>query len=132
MAKLKFSAKVVKGAGRGKKLGIPTVNFDPKAAKDLKEGIYVCKVVFPSNHYWGVLHFGPRPTFREKSQSLEAYLFDFDRVRVPKKLDIEIYSYIREVVKFANPGQMVKKIKKDIEIARSFIHLRGEALTPRR
>ncbi|OGD78502.1 hypothetical protein A3B52_03680 [Candidatus Curtissbacteria bacterium RIFCSPLOWO2_01_FULL_41_28] len=123
MTKLRFSAKVVKGAGRGKKLGIPTINFVPKIVKGLKEGIYVCKIVFPSGQYWGVLHFGPRPTFREKSQSLEAYLFDFDRVRVPKKLDIEIYSYIREIVKFANPGQMVNKIEKDIEIAKKRIKL---------
>jgi len=123
MTKLRFSAKVVKGAGRGKKLGIPTINFVPKIVKGLKEGIYVCKIVFPSGQYWGVLHFGPRPTFREKSQSLEAYLFDFDRVRVPKKLDIEIYSYIREIVKFVNPGQMVNKIEKDIEIAKKRIKL---------
>src|SRR3989339_886105 len=112
MTKLRFSAKVVKGAGRGKKLGIPTINFVPKIVKGLKEGIYVCKIVFPSGQYWGVLHFGPGPTFREKSQSLEAYLFDFDRVKVPKNLVIEIYPYIREIFKFANPGQWLIKSKK--------------------
>jgi len=120
---IRLSAKVVKGAGRGRKFGIPTINFDPKAAGDLKEGIYVCRVVFPSNPYWGVLHFGSRPTFGEESWSLEVYLFDFDSVQIPKQLDIEVYSYIRKIVKFANPGQMVKKIEKDIVFAKKRIKL---------
>jgi len=120
---VKFSAKVIKGAGRGKKLEIPTINFDSKAVGNLKEGVYISKVVFPSGQYWGVLHFGPRPTFGEESKSLEVYLFDFDLVRLPKKLDIEIHSYIRKVVKFADPDQMVNRIKKDIEIAKKGIKL---------
>jgi len=118
----KLSAKVVKGVGRGKKLGIPTVNFDSKAVKDLKEGVYVCRVLFPKD-YWGILHFGPRPTFTEKNKTLEVYLFDFDDVRIPKQLDIEIYSYIRKIVKFANSGQMVKKIEKDMALAKKRIKL---------
>jgi riboflavin kinase/FMN adenylyltransferase len=126
----KLSAKVIKGAGRGRKLGIPTINFDPSAllrtspsAGKLKEGVYVCRVVFPSSPYWGVLHFGSRPTFGEESRSLEVYLFDFDDVQIPKQLDIEVYSYIRKIVKFANPSQMVKKIEKDIVFAKKRIKL---------
>ena len=123
LCRLKFSAKVIKGAGRGRKLGIPTINFDPKAAEDLKVGVYVCKVVFPTSYYWGVLHFGPRPTFGEERISLEVYLFDFDKIRIPQKLDVEVYSYIRKIVKFANSDQMVKKIEEDVAIAKKRIKL---------
>lgn len=119
---IKIRAKVIKGAGRGRKLSFPTINFDPKAAKTLGEGVYVCRVFTPKP-YWGVLHFGSRPTFGEKEKSLEVYLFDFDKDQIPKKLDIEVYSYIRKVVKFANLGQMVKKIEKDIAFAKKQLAL---------
>ncbi len=117
---IKIRAKVIKGAGRGRKLGFPTINLDPKAAKTLREGVYVCRAFTPKP-YWGVLHFGPRPTFEEEEKSLEVYLFDFDSVQIPKQLDIEVYSYIRKVVKFINPGQMVRKIGKDVAFAKKRI-----------
>lgn len=119
----RLSAKVISGAGRGKQLGVPTINFDTKVAEGLREGIYVCKVVFPSCYYWGVLHFGPRPTFGEENKSLEVYLFNFDNVQIPRQLDIEVYSYIRKIVKFANPDSMIKKIGKDIILAKRRIKL---------
>jgi len=117
---VRVKARVVTGAGRGKKLGLPTINFDPLTVKDLRGGIYVCKVFFPSSlAYWGVLHFGPRPTFREDDISCEAYLLDFNAsLSIPSKLEIEIYSYIRKVMGFKNPQEMVLEINRDIAIAR--------------
>lgn len=119
------NARVVKGAGRGKKLGIATVNFDPNAAAGLKEGIYVCRVIFPSTSsgqvskpYWGVLHFGPRPVFTEKDQSLEVHLFDFSEGQETKIADIEIYDFIRKVANFKDKDALVARINKDISFAK--------------
>ena len=119
------NARTVKGAGRGKKLGIATVNFDPNAAAGLKAGIYVCRVIFPSTssgqvskHYWGVLHFGPRPVFGEEDQSLEVHLFDFKERTETKTADIEIYDFIRKVANFKDKDALVARINKDILFAR--------------
>ena len=111
------NARTVKGAGRGKKLGIATVNFDPNAAAGLKAGIYVCKVIF-DKPYWGVLHFGPRPVFGEKDQSLEVHLFDFKERTETKTADIEIYDFIRKVANFKDKDALVARINKDILFAR--------------
>jgi len=111
------NARVVKGAGRGKKLGIATVNFDPNAAAGLKEGIYVCRVIF-NKPYWGVLHFGPRPVFTEKDQSLEVHLFDFSEGQETKIADIEIYDFIRKVANFKDKDALIAKINEDIAYAR--------------
>ena len=111
------NARVVKGAGRGKKIGIATINFNPVCAQGLVEGIYICRVTL-DKPYWGVLHFGPRPVFGEKDQSLEAHLFDFEEGKEPKTADIEIFSFIREIVDFAGVAQMLEAIQKDIEIAK--------------
>lgn len=120
---VRVKARVVTGAGRGKKLGLPTINFDPLAVRNLREGIYVCRVIFSSSlAYWGVLHYGPRPTFGEESVSLEIYLLDFSGGEsVPWELEIEINSYIREIMNFKNPQEMVRKIGRDIAIAKKRI-----------
>ena len=89
-----IKASVVRGAGRGKKLGIATLNFDPNAARGLKEGIYVCRVIF-ERPYWGVLHYGPRPVFGEADNSLEVHLFEFDDEKGNfGQADIKIYYFI--------------------------------------
>ena len=120
-----IKASVVRGAGRGKKLGIATLNFDPNAARGLKEGIYVCRVIFPSTGsgqvskpYWGVVHYGPRPVFNEPNHSFEAHLFDFREVHKTKTADIEIYDFIRKVANFKDKDALVAQINKDISFAR--------------
>lgn len=118
--------KVVKGAGRGKKLGIPTINLAAEEIKNLEEGIYVCRINEPFSS-WGVLHFGPRPTFGEKDFSFEIFLFDFDsKLKVPKSIEVEIYKFIREIRKFKSVNEMMKEIDKDILFAKNFISKLGE------
>lgn len=110
-------ARVVKGAGRGKKIKVPTINFDPASARSLNEGIYVCRVIF-SKPYWGVLHFGPRPVFGDEDRSLEAHLFDFEEKDDLEQADIEIYDFLREILNFEDKRALVAQIKKDIAHAR--------------
>ena len=112
-----IKARVIKGAGRGKKIKVPTVNFDPSSAHGLKEGIYVCRVII-GKPYWGVLHFGPRPVFTEKDQSLEVHLFDFKEGTETRTADIEIYDFIRNVANFKDKAALVAQIDKDISFAR--------------
>ena len=116
------NAKVVKGKGRGKRIGIATVNFDPKHAKDLEEGVYVCRILSDNRKFWGVLHFGPRPTFGEKSKSFEVHLLDFDdSSSLIDEADIEIFDFVRQVINFESTEDMIERIKEDIKIAKEKI-----------
>lgn len=120
MIKIK-GARVVKGAGRGKKLGVPTINLSPGACGDLKEGIYVCRAYLP-DAYWGVMHFGPRPVFGESEVTWEVMLFDYnDALDVPKEVYVEIYKYLRAVMNFETPTLMLLQIEKDIAEAKEEI-----------
>ena len=118
---IKIRAKVVEGPGRGRRLGIPTINLDPQAAGILEEGIWVCQALFPQA-FWGVLHFGPRPVFNEEEKTLEVYLFDFDKnLQVPLHLDLEVFDYIREVADFESPKKLIERIEEDIRVAKQKI-----------
>lgn len=117
---------VVSGAGRGKKIGVPTINFNPTDV-DLGHGIYVCKVVFPDRCFWGVMHFGPRPVFGEEAVTLEAYLFDFDsQVNIPGNLDLEVFDYIRPVRNFGSVEAMTNEIENDVKVAKEKIDKIGK------
>ena len=120
LKKLK-ALKVTKGAGRGKKIGVPTINFVVEQVDDLDEGIYLCRVYLPQS-FWGLLHFGPRPTFGESKKTLEVYLLDFSGdVSIPLNLDIEVLDYIRGIIKFESPESMVLAIEKDVSDAKRLI-----------
>lgn len=118
-------AKVIKGLGRGKRINIPTINFDPSALlgaglteEKFKEGIYICKVIFDDSSFWGVLHFGPRPTFGEQEKTLEVHLFEFgDSKASINHADIEIYDFIRDVLNFESAELMLAEIENDISFA---------------
>ena len=66
----------VKGKGRGKVIGFPTINLDIPSGLSLEDGIYAAWVTIGDRRYKGALHFGPIPTFDETTKSLEVFLLD--------------------------------------------------------
>lgn len=106
---------VIKGSGRGKTLGFPTLNLKLKTAQhwvlgdfknDLKTpprwhpaesrddsseveeieyGVYSCKVKIKNQIYKGLLHYGPRPTFGCSKPALEIHVLDFNEEIKPGK-----------------------------------------------
>ncbi|MBA3046727.1 riboflavin kinase [Patescibacteria group bacterium] len=133
---MKFTAKVIIGRGRGKRLGFPTANLDKTDLK-IKHGVYLVEAeVYPAlfrqdiksrrrveyskrcgadkKPYQGLLHFGPKKTFCE-DVSLELFIKNFDFDIYGKSVKIKIIRKIREVKKFANAEELKKQIKKDLE-----------------
>jgi riboflavin kinase/FMN adenylyltransferase len=86
------SGRVVRGAGRGRTIGVPTVNLEPPDPRKLlpPDGVYAVRVRIPESgariqapgsrlpEYGGMMNQGPRPTFGEQGRTLEVHLFDFD------------------------------------------------------
>src|SRR5436189_4603166 len=81
---------VVRGAGRGRTIGIPTINLAPPDSRKLlpPDGVYAVRVRIlesgtrilapDSKILGGMMNQGPRPTFGEETRTLEIHLFDFD------------------------------------------------------
>jgi riboflavin kinase / FMN adenylyltransferase len=118
MQRISFEAHVIPGAGRGKKLGAPTLNVSlSDVPKDLKEGIYACFVTIDGTKHQAALHYGPRPVFKD-STSCEVYVLDQHIGKPPAQISIDIVAYLREVRDFPNPEALMAQIAQDVKRTR--------------
>ncbi len=118
---LRFRARVVTGAGRGRKHGRPTLNLDlADVPSTLAEGIYACAAHIDGRTERAVMHFGPRPVFRD-SASCEVHLIDTPVKEAPPHMDVTVVSYLREVRDFPSAAAMYVQIASDVEAARAIL-----------
>ena len=116
-----ISGIVVPGKKRGTILGIPTANIKPEKELIPAQGVYAVISCLEKECYKGVLNIGFNPTFSDKDLSVEVFLFDFSGDIYGRKVDVLFIERIRDEVKFENPEQLVKQIRKDIDEARTIL-----------
>jgi len=79
-------------------------------------GVYSCKIKINRQIFKGLLHYGPRPTFKELNPSLEIHVLDFNKeIKKGKKIQFKLLKYLRKIKKFKTKEDLVKQIRKDIE-----------------
>ena len=115
---------VIRGDGRGKKIGVPTANIDyPREKVIPAKGIYAGWAYVNSEKYMAAISIGVNPTFTPDKQipSVEAYILDFDEDIYGKDLKIEFVARLREELKFDSVDALVEQIWKDVEEARRIL-----------
>ena len=124
---MKFTTTTVKGRGRGKTLGYPTVNmFIPDDVPILlRPGVYAARAVIKGQKYCGALFYGPSPTFGDKYSTLEIYLFDTLDFYVGEgeQIEIETVKFVREVMNFDFPELLVNQMDKDVVLIRKILNI---------
>lgn len=111
----KFTAKVIKGASRGKELGFPTLNMQIPERFVLKEGIHASWVWYGNKRFMGALYYGPVPVFDQTLPSLEVHLIDIKSNLRPRELKVEVIKFIRNVEIFDSPEFLIEQIQKDVD-----------------
>lgn len=110
---------VIEGANRGKKLGFPTVNLKyPVEKVEVKKGVYKVNCLVGEEKFVGIANYGPRPTFNEPSNVLEAYIDGFIGTLYGRSVTIEFVEYIRETQKFESQEQLISQLKLDLKQAK--------------
>ncbi len=88
--------RVGKGAGRGKDLGFPTLNFKLAPGQDVCHGIYAMRVHHAGERHHAAGYVGPRPTFGAGDEPvLEAYLLDFSGDLYDHEVEVEFIDFVR-------------------------------------
>ncbi|MFP4514655.1 MAG: riboflavin kinase [Parcubacteria group bacterium] len=111
--KVKFNAKVIKGDGRGRRIGYPTANLD-KTDLDISHGVYVVKAKLKDSVYDAIMHFGYKEVFNGPV-SLEILIKDFSEDIYGKEITVKVIKKIRDVKKFDNIEDLKKNISKDLQ-----------------
>lgn len=129
-----IQGRVVRGAGRGRTIGIPTINLESPDARKLlpPDGVYAVRVRIlesgagipapGSRLLGGMMNQGPRPTFGEETRTLEVHLFDFDGEVYGETVNVEWVRRLRAVQAFASRDALVAQLERDRQAARATLN----------
>ncbi len=122
-----FQGKVVRGKGRGKKMGFPTLNL--KCAREQilpQRGVYLTRVKRNKAVLPAVMNIGWRPTFssldgNKKSYQIEVHLLKGgDLWKTGQWCEVEVLKPLRKEKKFPTVEKLTLQIQKDTHQAREF------------
>jgi riboflavin kinase/FMN adenylyltransferase len=121
-----LDGEVVRGAGRGRQLGIPTANIDFGASELIPPlGIYATWVQVldadqPEHRYAGATSLGTNPTFGAGNvRTLEAHLLDFDGDLYGRRLRVGFIERLRGEVAFEGVDALLAQIREDVSRTRA-------------
>jgi riboflavin kinase/FMN adenylyltransferase len=120
------TGEVVRGAGRGRTLGIPTANLHPEGELLPRTGIYAARarllapggVARPA-----AVSVGTNPTFATGTPevTVEAHLLDFDGDLYGGRLELALEGRQRDERRFASVDELVRQIHQDIARTREIL-----------
>ena len=119
-----IQGQVVRGAGRGRAIGVPTLNLEPPDPRKLlpPDGVYAARVRVGERRYGGMMNQGPRPTFGEQARTLEIHLFDFEGELYGERVEVEWVHSLREVQAFPSRDALVAQLERDRQAARASLN----------
>src|SRR5216117_3978147 len=120
---------VERGAGRGRTIGIPTINLAPPDPRKLlpPDGVYEVWVEVgeretgDGKRYGGMMNQGPRPTFGVTARALEIHLFDFAGELYGEPVKVEWVRRLRDVQPFPSREMLVDQLERDAVAARQIL-----------
>ena len=108
-----ISGKVIRGKSLGKRIASPTANIDILNKKFCFTGVFLGKTKIGQSEYFCIINFGPKPTFDDLEQSLEAHILDYDGNIYDEALSIEFLCKIRDQIKFKSIEELKNQINED-------------------
>jgi riboflavin kinase / FMN adenylyltransferase len=115
---------VIHGDKRGRTIGYPTANIAIHNKYKLipGNGVYAITAIFQGQVFGGMMNVGTRPTIEDTiTISLEAHLFDFDKMIYDENITVELIQKMRDELKFNSFTELVEAIKNDEKVGREIL-----------
>jgi riboflavin kinase/FMN adenylyltransferase len=111
---------VVRGAGRGRAIGVPTANLAVEGEVLPRPGIYAVRARVGGDWHPAAASLGTNPTFVEGGPlTLEVHLLDLDRDLYDQRLRVAFHARLRDEARYPSAEALVAQIRRDIEAART-------------
>ncbi len=124
----KVEGKVVKGSGRGKKLGFPTANIDISGIFITpKDGVYLGKIEIEGSEgkpYPSVINIGDNPTFKDSVRRIEAFIINYGKNIYGRKVKINFLERLRDEIKFVDKDNLIERLKIDLQYACKYFNIK--------
>lgn len=116
---------VIKGQQLGRTIGYPTANLQVDDPIKLvpANGVYAVDVIHAGQTYGGMLNIGFRPTVAGTYQTIETYIFDFDKDIYGEHMTLLFRDFLRPEQKFDGLPALVTQLKYDEEAARNILQM---------
>jgi riboflavin kinase/FMN adenylyltransferase len=115
----RIRGRVIRGAGRGVKLGYPTANLGDVATLLPGEGIYAGRGLADGAWWPGAISLGPNPTFDEGGLKVEVYLLDYRGLLYDRWIEVDFLARLRNIIKFASVDELVAQMARDVAATRA-------------
>jgi riboflavin kinase/FMN adenylyltransferase len=111
-----ITGRVVKGAGRGQKLGFPTANLALDPDKLIPSfGVYAGYLTLGKKTYKCCVNLGARPTFGVGEATVEAHIIGYKGNNLRGKvLKIMLVHYLRPELHFSDVEDLQRQIRRDV------------------
>jgi riboflavin kinase/FMN adenylyltransferase len=117
-----LSGEVVRGAGRGRTIGVPTANLKTTGELTPKLGVYAGRLFSAGKAWDAVVNIGVNPTFTAgDTVSVESHMLDFNGDLYGASVRLELTFRVRAEQRFPNAESLVAQIKQDIASARRLL-----------
>lgn len=117
--------RVVRGSGRGKRLGVPTANLRVMAGVLPREGVYAVRAQVHGRWYGGMANLGVRPTFDggkgKEAPLLEVHLFGQHRSLYGAELKVQFVRRLRAERRFPSPKALIRQLARDATRAEALL-----------
>jgi len=113
---------VVKGDGRGRTIGFPTINLKTEFPLIPKRGVYITDVDVGGKRYPAVTNIGYNPTFDGQSLTIETYILDFSGDLYDRNIALYFLERVRDEVRFSSVDELKERIWKDVDTAREYFN----------
>ena len=120
-----LTAPVVKGAQRGRTLGVPTANLDLGALPGRvlpADGVYAGRAAFDDEdqtvEHLAAISIGVKPTFDGRRRVLEAHLLDYAGDLYGRRLTLRFARWLRDQQPFPNTEALRAQLRRDLAATR--------------
>lgn len=120
----RVAGEVLRGDERGRRLGFPTANLDPRGQALPGDGVFAGTAERQDGtHHPALISLGRRPTFHAEGapRRLEVHLLDFDGQLYGEQLSVSFASWIRPQRRFGSEESLADQIGQDAAIARAVL-----------
>lgn len=116
---------VVRGHGRGRKIGFATANLNPHHETLPPAGVYAAWGAVRGRRIAAVVHIGPRPTFAEKDPSIEVHFLSPQPRLYGSSIEVGFVRKLRDINRFNSTAELIQAIRSDVRRARVLLRTRG-------